>query len=211
MLAFEKDVLGFYVTSNPLAHHAQTIDIYSTTDTAHLAEAGQDKEVVLGGMVTKVRYNLTKNGRHAGAKMAVFTIEDLQGQVDVVLFPSVLAEFGPLVGEDKVVFVRGRVDHSRERPNLLASEVIPLEDIRRKVAAKVRIRLHAKDVTQEKVAQIRTICQHHRGKSPVFVALHTDKGKVYAAVDKQLSVDPDVEFCRQMMQLVGEENFALTK
>jgi len=162
-------------------------------------------------MVTRIRYNLTKNGRNAGAKMAVFTLEDLQGQVDVVLFPSVLAEFGGLVEEDKVVFVRGRVDHSRERPNLLASEVIPLEDIRRKVAAKVRIRLHAKDVTDEKIAQIRTICQHHRGKSPVLVALQTDKGRVYAAADKQLSVDPDVDFCRQMRSLVGEENFALTK
>jgi len=211
MLAFEKEVLGFYVTSNPLGHHAQTIDVYSTTNTTRLAQIGQDKEVVLGGMVTRIRYNLTKNGRNAGAKMAVFTLEDLQGQVDVVLFPSVLAEFGGLVEEDKVVFVRGRVDHSRERPNLLASEVIPLEDIRRKVAAKVRIRLHAKDVTDEKIAQIRTICQHHRGKSPVLVALQTDKGRVYAAADKQLSVDPDVDFCRQMRSLVGEENFALTK
>jgi len=211
MLAYEKEVLGFYVTSNPLSHHAETIDIYSTADTAHLAEIGRDKEVVIGGMVAKVRYNLTKNGRNAGAKMAVFALEDLQGQVDVVMFPSVLNEFGSLVGEDKVVFVRGRVDHSRERPNILASEVIPLEDIRRKVAAKVRIRLHAKEVTQERISQIRAICQRHRGKSPVLVAVETERGKVYVTADKHLSVDPDVDFCRQIQQLVGEENFALTK
>jgi DNA polymerase-3 subunit alpha len=211
MLAYEKEVLGFYVTSNPLSHHAQTIDVYSSTDTSHLAEVSQDKEVLIGGMVTKIRYNLTKTGRNAGAKMAVFTLLDLQGQVDVVLFPSVLSEFGSAVAEDKVLFVKGRVDHSRERPNILASEVIPLEDIRRKVAAKVRIRLNAKEITEEKVHQIKSLCEHHRGKSPVLVAVQTEKGKVYAAADKQLSVDPDVEFCQQMRQLVGEENFALTK
>lgn len=211
MLAFEKEVLGFYVTSNPLSHHAQTIDVYSSTDTSHLAEVGQDKEILIGGLVTKIRYNLTKTGRNAGAKMAVFTLLDLQGQVDVVLFPSVLSEFGAQVAEDKVVFVKGRVDHSRERPNLLASEVIALEEIRRKVAAKVKIRLNARDITEEKIRQIKSICEHHRGKSPIFVAVQTDKGKVYATADRQLSVDPDVEFCQKMRQLVGEENFALSK
>jgi DNA polymerase-3 subunit alpha len=211
MLAFEKEVLGFYVTSNPLSHHAQTIDVYSSTDTSHLAGVGQDKEVLIGGMVTKIRYNLTKTGRNAGAKMAVFTLLDLQGQVDVVLFPSVLSEFGAEVAEDKVVFVKGRVDHSRERPNILASAVIALEDIRRKVAAKVKIRLNARDITEEKIRQIKSICEHHRGKSPIFVAVQTDKGKVYATADKQLSVDPDVEFCQKMRQLVGEENFVLSK
>jgi len=58
---------------------------------------------------------------------------------------------------------------------------------------------------------IKNICQHHRGKSSVYVAVRTDKGKVYAAADKELSVNPDLEFCRKMRQLVGEENFQLAK
>ena len=58
---------------------------------------------------------------------------------------------------------------------------------------------------------IKSICRHHKGRSSVYVAVRTDKGKVYAAADKELSVNPDLEFCRKMRQLVGEENFQLAR
>ena len=79
------------------------------------------------------------------------------------------------------------------------------------MAARVSIGLDASQVTKEKVAMIKSICQHHKGRSPVYVAVRTDKGRVYAAADKELSVNPDLEFCRKMRQLVGEENFQLAK
>jgi DNA polymerase-3 subunit alpha len=211
MLVYEKEVLGFYVTSNPLSHHAEMIDLYSTHNTTELAAAPQDKQVVIGGMVTKTRYNLTKTGRNAGSKMAVFALEDLQGQAEVVMFPDVLNRFGKALVQDTVVFVKGKVDHRREKPNIIAIELITLDEVREKLAAKVTIRLDAKDVTKEKVAQIRSICEYHRGKSPVYVAVRTERGKVYAAADRNLSVNPDVEFCKKMKQLVGEENFQLAR
>ncbi|MHC4425737.1 MAG: DNA polymerase III subunit alpha [Planctomycetota bacterium] len=211
MLAYEKEVLGFYVTSNPLSHHAETIDVYSTQNSSQLAETNGEKQIVIGGMITKIRYNLTKTGRNAGSKMAVFTLEDLQGQVEVVMFPDVLNGFGDVLVQDAVVFVKGKLDYRRERPNILAVELIPLEDVREKLAAQVRIRLDAKGVTKEKVAMIKSICQHHKGRSPVYVAVRTDKGRVYAAADKELSVNPDLDFCRKMKQLLGEENFQLAR
>ncbi|MHC4533377.1 MAG: DNA polymerase III subunit alpha [Planctomycetota bacterium] len=211
MLTYEKQVLGFYVTSNPLSHHAETISIFSTHNSSQLAEAPQDRQIVIGGMIAKIRYNLTKTGRNAGSKMAVFILEDLQGQVDVVMFPDVLNDFNDILVADTIVFVKGKLDHRRERPNILASELIALEQVREKLAAKVQIKLDAKDVTKEKVAMIKSICQHHRGKSPVYVAVRTDKGKVSTAADKGLSVNPDLDFCRKMRQLVGEENFQLAR
>jgi len=211
LLAFEKQVLGFYVTSNPLSHHAEEIADYSTMNTAHLAESTGEKQVVIGGMVTRIRYNITRNGRNAGAKMAVFVLEDLQGTAEVVLFPDVLNQYASLVVEDTVVFVKGKTDFRRERPNIIASELIPLERAREKLAKGVRIRLDARDVTQEKVTQIRSICEHHRGDRPLSVLVLTNKGRISATADKTLSVNPDVEFCRKMKQLVGDENFALAK
>ncbi len=77
------------------------------------------------------------------------------------------------------------------------------------MAARVSINLTAENVTKEKVAEIKSLCQHYRGRSPVYVAVRTDKGMVRAAADRELSVNPDVEFCRKMKQLVGPENFKL--
>jgi len=211
MLAYEKQVLGFYVTSNPLSHHAEEINDYSTMNTAHLAKSTGEKQVVIGGMVTRIRYNITRNGRNAGAKMAVFVLEDLQGTCEVVLFPEVLNEYASLVVEDSIVFVKGKTDFRRERPNVIASELIPLERAREKLAKGVKIRLDAREVTQEKVLQIRSICQRHRGSRPFSVVVQTDRGRVHATADKSLCVNPDVDFCRKMKQLIGEDNFQLAK
>jgi DNA polymerase III subunit alpha len=211
MLAYEKEVLGFYVTSNPLSHHAETINIYSTHNSAELTESNGEKQIVMGGMITKIRYNLTKTGRNAGSKMAVFTLQDLQGQIEVVLFPEVLNRHGDMLAPDTIVFVKGKADYRREKPNVIAEELIGLEAVREQLAAKVKIKLNAADVTKERVAMIKSICEHHKGKSQVYVAVRTDKGRVYAAADKALSVNPDLDFCRKMRQLVGEENFQLAR
>lgn len=225
MLAFEKQVLGFYVTSNPLSQHAEMISDYSSTNTARLAQehgsgegngngsgnGGGEKQVIIGGMITKVRYNITKNGRNAGAKMAVFTLEDLQGQIEVVLFPDTLAEYASLVVEDSVVFVKGKTDYRRERANILASELIPLEKAREKLAKGVWIKLDARGMTAERVSQIRSVCQSHRGSRPLSMVIVTDRGKIHATADRALCVNPDVEFCRKMRQLVGDENFQLAR
>ncbi len=211
MLAFEKQVLGFYVTSNPLSHHAETINLYSTRNTSQLADTNQNNKIVIGGMVAKIRYNIIKSGRNAGNKMAVFIFDDLQGSVEVVMFPEVLAKFTHILAEEKILFVTGKLDYRRERPNIIADELITLEEVTEKLAAKVQIKLTSETVTKEKIAMIKTICQHHKGKSPVYVAVQTDKGRVYAAADKNLSVTPDLDFCRQIKHIVGEENFQLAK
>ncbi|HUT30605.1 MAG TPA: DNA polymerase III subunit alpha [Sedimentisphaerales bacterium] len=210
MLAFEKQVLGFYVTSNPLSHYAETINLYSTINSSQLNDVGQDRQVCIGGMITRIRTHITQRGRNAGSRMAVFVLEDLQGHVEVVMFPDVLNTFNHLLTPDTVVFVKGKADYRREKPNLLAAELIAMDEVSEKLAGKVKIRLDAKDVTKEKVAMIKSICQTHRGRSPLYLAIRTDKGSVYAAADKTLSVTPDVEFCRKIRQLVGEENFQLT-
>ncbi len=209
MLAYEKQVLGFYVTSNPLSHYAETINLYSTVNSLQLAEVGQDRQVVIGGMITRIRTHITQRGRNAGSKMAVFVLEDLQGHVEVVLFPDVLNSCSRLLVPDSVVFVRGKVDYRRERPNILAAGLIAIDDIGEKLAGKVRINLDAEQVSKEKVAMIKSICQTHRGRSPVYVAITTDKGRVYATADRGLSVNADTDFCRKMRQLVGKENFQL--
>jgi len=211
MLAYEKQVLGFYVTSNPLSHHAENINLYSTHNSSQLGQANEGQQVVIGGMIAKIRYNLTKTGRNAGSKMAVFTLEDLQGQVEAVMFPDVLNKYGSALVQDSVVFVKGKLDWRREKPNIIVVELITLDEVREKLAARVSIRLDAQDVTKEKVALIKSICQTHKGKSPVYVAVRTDKGRIYAAADRELSVNPNPDFCRKMKQLVGEENFQLAR
>jgi len=71
MLAYEKQVLGFYVTSNPLSHHAETINLYSTLNTSQLNDYTQDRQIVIGGIISKIRYHITQKGKNVGSKMGL--------------------------------------------------------------------------------------------------------------------------------------------
>jgi DNA polymerase-3 subunit alpha len=129
----------------------------------------------------------------------------------VVLFPDTLSEYASLLIEDTVVFVKGKTDYRRERANILASELIPLDRAREKLAKGVWIKLDARETTPEKVIQIRGICQSHRGSRPLSMVIATGRGRVHATADRTLCVNPDTEFCRKMRLLVGDENFSLSK
>jgi len=211
MLVEEKKVLGFYVTSNPLSHHAETINVYSTVNTSQLEKIRQDQSVVIGGMITRIRNLVTKRGKNAGSKMAVFVIEDPQGQAEVVLFPEIREKYADMLTEDKVVFVRGTVDRKRENPNILAEELIALEDVTKKLAARVRLSLKKQDLTDQTLTSIKSLCSRHKGKSPIYLEVNTEKGRVYARADKNLAVNPDVDFCKEMKNLLGSENFRLAR
>ena len=212
MLTYEKEALGFYVTSNPLSRDAEVISIYSTANTGNLNEKNNGREVVVGGMIVKVRNIVTKNGRNAGAKMAVLTLEDLQSKCEVVMFPDCLAEFESLVDVDKVLFVRGKVDQSREMPQLICTELIEIDKAADKIGTNVRINLKEAEITEEKIALIRSLCQKHKGKSPVHVMVTTGSGlQISTVAARALNVNPDAQFCKKIEQIVGIDNFELSK
>ena len=204
MLTYEKDVLGFYVTSNPLSRHAETIGVYSSANTSELDKIREGSEIYIGGMVTKIRQMVTKNGKRAGAKMAVFELEDLQGKCEVVVFPRCLEQYNHILEVDKILFVKGTVDCKRETPNILCDELIDIETIRDVVGAKVWITLSPMDVTEERIGRIRKICAAHRGKSTVHVQLQTNAGyRISAMADRELSVKHNEEFHRKLEDVVG--------
>lgn len=212
MLMYEKEALGFYVTSNPLSKHADMIDAYSSLHTHQLSNKHEGREVVLGGMIVKIRNIVTKNGRNAGAKMAVFELEDLQGKCEVVLFPKTLDKCGHLMEIDKIVFIRGTVDCKRETPNILCDELYTIEEAADKLAARVAIKLTSLDVTEEKVQTIASLCKSHRGRSPVQVSVQTTGGwRIAAVTDKSMSVRADMDFCNKLRQIVGRENVGLIR
>ena len=212
MLTHEKEVLGLYVTDNPLSHHATELDAYANTFTTDLPDRPQDYEAVVGGMVTKVRTIVPRNGRRAGSKMAVFELQDLQGRCEVVMFSEVYERFGSLLAVDQVVFVKGAVDHSRETPQIICERLIPLERAAEELAARVWVHFEHDDVTEKLIARVRALCEKHRGRSPLHVSVTTPGGfRIRAVADDRLRVRPDAVFCEQLRGLVGHDAVELAR
>jgi DNA polymerase-3 subunit alpha len=205
MLAHEKATLGFYITKHPLTAHEKTLQKYATARTVDLRRYSDGTEVVLGGMISKMRTVVAKTGRSAGRRMGIVTLEDLQGQVEVILFPNDLERYQPLLVPESVAFFRGQVDRRRQEPSVRVSDVIPLEEADERLSAMVLIRLDSL-ITPECLREVAELARRHRGDRPVYLEVLTKDGmKVTIRGGQNMSVRPTGEFLQAMAELVGPQ------
>jgi len=210
MLAHEKAVLGFYVTKHPLTQHAETLRSFSMADCADLSALSEGADIVIGGMISRIRYSVTKQGKNAGAKLAVLTFEDLSGSIEAVVFSEVLEKFRELVAPDRLVFLRGKVDRRREDPSLRVSEVIPLADAARRFSSGVVLRIPGGGLSADAMANLSAVCKSSRGDRPLFLEVTTSDGlTAVIRCDDAWTLAPGDSFVQQAEAIVGPGRVAI--
>ena len=133
-LAKEKEVLGFYLTSHPLAEHEKTLAAYCSHTTAEAAALKHRTEVMLGGMISAIKLAHTKNPKPGSpSRYAMFDLEDTAGIIRCILWPEQFVQYGELVEADAIRVVRGAIDKrpGSDEANLIVNEIIALEDLGR--------------------------------------------------------------------------------
>ena len=128
ILAFEKDVLGIYLSGHPLERYRNIMEKMisaKTTDFQPDEESGIPKvydgqKVIIGGMITEKTIKYTRNNK----VMAFLTVEDLLGTVEIVVFPRDYEKWQAMLNEDARVFVQGRVNAEDDKPSKLILEKV---------------------------------------------------------------------------------------
>jgi DNA polymerase-3 subunit alpha len=123
LLAWEKELLNLYLSAHPLAHVAAALKRRVTTYTSALSEEWAGQTVTLGGRIAEIRRIMTRKGD----TMAAVQLEDLQGSIEVVVFPRVLEATAERWREDAVVLVTGSVKLRDDEPQLVCESVEELE------------------------------------------------------------------------------------
>ncbi|MBU2541309.1 MAG: DNA polymerase III subunit alpha [Candidatus Omnitrophica bacterium] len=205
VLTFEKEVLGFYVTGHPLAKYERDISRLAICSIAKLASRADSEDVVIVGLINKIRHLTTRKKQE---KMAVLKIEDLEGSVEVIVFPRVFKEYERYLQGHSVVFVSGRLNLKEESPKIIANYVFPLEEVY-KLVANVKIRIEHSNANiirslKEKLAQF-------PGNTPVDLDI-TDAHKqhVQIRVGKELYVRPAKELIAELEGLSNNLNLSLS-
>lgn len=127
MLAFEKEVIGVYVSGHPLEDYAENMEKQVTSyskdfmhDEEGHAVVSDGQRAVIGGMISEINVKITKKGQH----MAFLSLEDLFGNVEVVVFPNTFERYRNLLKEDNKVYICGKVDIAEEAQGKLVSDKI---------------------------------------------------------------------------------------
>ena len=203
LLAFEKEVLGIYISGHPMEEYeakwrksisATTADFQIDEETNRTKVRDGAREII-GGMITGKTIKHTKTGK----PMAFLTIEDLLGTVEVVVFPKDYEKNRNYLNEDSKVFVKGRVSEEDDNASKLICEaIIPFEEISRDLW----IQFEDKQKFVEEESKLYEILKESQGRDNVVIYL--TKEKAVKRLPASYNVHADSRFLSRLIKYFGE-------
>jgi DNA polymerase-3 subunit alpha len=203
LLAYEKEMLGFYITKHPLARYEKLLGVYSTCRITELRSQRDGNEVLIGGLINRAKFTMTKRTQE---KMAIAVLEDLSGTVEVLVFPSTFSKFGNLVKPDTIVFIRGKVSLREEEPKIMAEEVTPVDMVKSRYTKALAISLVTTGLEKSALENLKTILSRYPGNVPVVLNFLTADGeRVRMATAKNILVEPNDGLVRDIEKVFGKD------
>ncbi len=204
-LQFEKEVLGYYLSSHPLAEFQPTLRRYIQHTTADIPKVQERAEVILGGMISSIKHAHTKNPKPGQpSKYANFDFEDMDGVVRCIMWPDGFAQQGQHVIPENVVVLRGAIDRrGGDEANIIVNEVIPYGELGSRFTSGIYIRIDERQHGPEALQSVREIIRAYPGNGELNVVLILSDGSKVLLTSRGLRVDINPELQRRVEELLG--------
>ena len=209
LLAAEKETLGFYVTSHPLTSFGRELENLGSTTLSRLKELKEGQPVTIGCMISQVRPTMVKQGRSAGRKMAMLTVEDLTGQANCVVFSDTYDQTADLLIPESMVYLRGTVDRRREEPSIIINEVVPMDGAVEKLTGQVILRLDRIGGDPVALQNLHNALLNYKGSCPLFLEVRPTSAphlKAMIRTSPKWFVAPQRPLMKKLEELLGEQN-----
>ena len=201
LLGHEREMLGLYVSDHPLLglEHLLSNGTDCSIGQLMLDEERPDGSVLtICGLVTSVQRKITKRGDN----WAMVTLEDLDGAIDVLLFPSAYQLASTYLTEDAIITVKGRLSRSKDQPEIQAIEVT-VPDLSEGPTGPVVINLPSTRCTPPVVGQLKDVLGTHPGMTEVQLRLLARNGTTVMRLDDRLRVTPSPALFADLKHLLG--------
>ena len=201
----EKEVLGFYVSSHPLAEYTRQINAFSNVRTSRLSTMDDQSGVTIGGLIGSVRLRTDRNNK----RYAQVMLEDMEGAVTVMVFASIFEKVKAELIADKIVFVQGRVDRSRDEPSIIAEDIIPLAEASERLTQFALISIDAAGFEPARLEEMKDLVQTHRGEVPLYFRVKThNRRTVLIRAGREFCIRPTRHLSEDMAKFLGEGHLA---
>jgi DNA polymerase-3 subunit alpha len=197
LLHMEKESLGLYVSEHPLSGIRDQLRRKTDCALSELERRRDGEVVVVGGIVASIKQLTTKKGE----PMVFVGLEDVTGAVEVVAFNSVYAQARDLIVQERVLVVKGRVDHKQQgETKLIALEITPFEAVPER--REVRLKVDARIAPAGLIRELADVVGRYPGEAPVYVEAVTSYGPKLLELGPKVQPIPD--FFAEAKALLGE-------
>jgi len=176
ILSFEKEVLGFYLSGHPLIEYEDVIKNLSDITISRLHGFENNKNVSLVGIVLNMQEkNIKKNGR----KMAILSLEDLTGNIEVVVYSEAYEKYKELIKSEEPVYIKGTVSNEDNRLKIIANVIMTIEEAWSKEIKAVKIITHKNYVNEQVLKELKSLISSYKGVNnvPLTLAVQTEDNK----------------------------------
>ncbi len=200
-LLHEKETLGFYMSGHPLTDDADRLRGLVSHTTASFKEIKQPRKATLAGLVSSLKRRRTRKGD----LMAVFNLEDLEGSVEVVVFPETYGMHRSLIEDDAALLIGGAVEISEDQRRLIAETLLPLDQAEEKKAREVVIALNPTHLEAGTVERVRDLLRERPGPCPVFLEVTQPQAfRATLRAGSALKVSPSRELALALEGILGK-------
>jgi DNA polymerase-3 subunit alpha len=200
----EKEALDFYFSSHPLAEHAKTVEQFATHTVSQLPELMPNQEVILGGILTQIRYMNTKKARNGNSRYVRCKLEDFTGAAECVLWPDDYLRCKDEVRDDRVCFIKALVERTREEPGLVISRILSLEQAERELTRALHLLLNVGVNTPADIDAIGRVLKRVPGPCPVYLTVRDGAGKkTMLKLDEGFRINPATFPVGEMETILG--------
>ena len=203
LLSAEKELLGVYMSGHPLTRYSSLLERYRMHSIGQLGQLPDEKLTRVGGIVALIRKRFTKKKE----PMAIVTLEDMDENVQVVVFPAAYQKFAAVLVQDAPVMICGQVSRRDDPPSLQAHEIHPLDDVPRLFTKRVSIHVPVAIDAESRLAELKDILRLYPGTVPVHICLQFPGGeKVFVNTSEAFRVMPEEELLAALHREVGENS-----
>ncbi|MET0626887.1 MAG: DNA polymerase III subunit alpha, partial [Acidimicrobiia bacterium] len=202
-LAFEKEMLGLYVSEHPMLGAERALRRYVDCSLTELRDAREGEMRSVGGVITALNRKYTRRGD----LMGTFVLEDLAAALEVMVFPKTMAQYGHLLADDAIVVVKGRVDQRDDQLKVMAMEITRPELVL-DGGPPVRIKVRINGLSDAKVTRLKELLSEHPGESPVFVHLESPEKTTVLRLGDEHLVDGGNGLFAELRVLLGADCIA---
>ncbi len=205
LLAFEKEVLGIYISGHPLEEYQELWKKHITNTTADFVWNEETNEtrvqdgakVTIGGMIAEKKIKYTKSEK----VMAFLQVEDLVGAIEVIVFPKDYERYGNSIVEDGKIFVKGRVSVEEDKDaKLVCEQITPFEQVPRKLW----IKFPTKEAYEEKREEVFSILRESEGRDSVVI--YVENPKAMNPLSANWNVEANGMLVERLQKAFGEGN-----
>jgi DNA polymerase III subunit alpha len=199
-LAFEKEVLGFYITGHPLTRYMDTLQALKATALQDLSELNDKESVHVAGTMAALKEINSKKGD----RMAFATVEDLTGSCEVIVFADIFRKCSPLLKEEAPLWISGNLSKDEKGVKIIAQEIMTLDQAEETSAVKATLSITAAGLSRERLANLSVLLRHYPGTCPVqFMVICPNQTQVLFSLPDVYKIKPSTQLKRELRDLFG--------